>query len=537
MRVAALLMSLAVMPIVAPALSAAQVDFNRDVRPILSDTCFTCHGPDEAKAKSKLRLDTSEHAQKPAKSGAIAIVPGKPDASELVKRILATDEDEIMPPPKAHKPLSAAQKEILRAWVAQGAVYQGHWAFTAPVRSPVPELAGAVKNWARTPVDAFIAQRLGVEHLSPRSEAPRETLIRRVTLDLTGLPPTLAEVDAFFADQSADAYERLVDRLLASPRYGEHMAARWLDAARYADSHGFQTDSSRFMWPWRDWVINAFNSNLPFDRFTIDQLAGDLEPDATTDQVVASGFNRNHRINGEGGIINEEWRIENVIDRVETTTQTWMALTFACARCHDHKYDPISQREFYQMFAYFNDIAESGTIQGASNRAGGNPDPVVTLPDATQKQRIAELGKAITVAEQAVTEARPAMANAQATWESVFIAQVDSDVPAWAALAPSEVTSAGGATLTRQSDGSWLASGKNPTNDTYEISAPLPVGSFTGVRLTVTPDASLPNQSLGRASNGNFVLSGVEAEISAPSLSQPLVADFTAAEATYQQKG
>jgi len=533
MRVAALWLSIAAMP----ALAAAQVDFNRDVRPILSDACFACHGPDEAKTKGKLRLDSREHALKPAKSGALAIVPGKPDESELIKRILTSDEEDVMPPPKAHKTLTIAQKETLRAWIAQGAAYQGHWAFTLPSRPPVPVPSGSLKDWARTPVDAFIAQRLMSEGLKPQPEAAREVLIRRATLDLTGLPPTLAEIDAFIVDTSPQAYERVVDRLLMSPRFGEHMAARWLDAARYADSHGFQTDSSRFMWPWRDWVIKAFNANLPFDQFTIEQLAGDLLPQPTTDQLVASGFNRNHRINGEGGIINEEWRIENVIDRVETTGSTWMALTFTCARCHDHKYDPISQREFYQMFAYFNDIAESGTIQGASNRAGGNPDPVVMLPDAAQQQRIAELQQAIPVAEQAITAARPLMASAQATWETAFIAQVDSEVPAWAALTPSEVVSSGGATFARQSDGSWLAGGKNPNNDTYEITAPIPSGAFTGIRLTVTPDASLPNQSLGRASNGNFVLSGVEVEISAPSLKEPLVADFTRAEATYQQKG
>ena len=536
MRVAALWLSFAVIPAAMPALTAAQVDFNRDVRPILSDACFACHGPDEAKVKSKLRLDVRELALKPAKSGAIAIVPGKPDESELIKRILTSNEDDIMPPLKAHKTLTAAQKETLRTWIAQGATYQGHWAFTLPARPPVPTVAGAFTQWARTPVDVFVAERLVREGLKPQPEASREVLIRRVTLDLTGLPPTLAEIDAFLADTSPQAYERVVDRLLMSSRYGEHLAARWLDNARYADSHGFQTDSSRFMWPWRDWVINAFNANMPFDQFTIEQLAGDLLPQPTTNQLVASGFNRNHRINGEGGLIAEEWRIENIIDRVETTGSTWMALTFTCARCHDHKYDPISQREFYQMFAYFNDIAESGTLDGSS-RAGGNPDPVVMLPDSMQKQRIAELEKSIQGMEQAVAAARPLMAAAQATWETAFIAQVSSDVPAWAALAPTKVASSGGATLVRQADGSWLAGGKNPDNDTYEVTAPLPAGAFTGVRLTVSPDASLPNQSMGRASNGNFVLSGVEVEITAPSLKEPLVADFTRAEATYQQKG
>jgi hypothetical protein len=440
-------------------------------------------------------------------------------------------------PVKAHKTLSPAQKETLRTWIAQGAPYQGHWAFTAPQRPPLPALPDGAKDWARTPVDAFIATRLAEEKLTPQVEAPRETLIRRATLDLTGLPPTPAEVDAFLADRSPDAYERLIDRLLTSPRYGEHMAARWLDAARYADSHGFQTDSSRTMWPWRDWVINAYNANLPFDRFTVEQLAGDLLPEATPQQVVASGFNRNHRINGEGGIIDEEWRIENVIDRVETTGQTWMALTLGCARCHDHKYDPISQKEFFQVFAYFNDVAERGTIQGASNRSGGNPDPIMRLLDDGQQKRQTELEQAIAGAQQGLAEAKKRMPELQRAWESEFIPQLDRDVPAWTALAGEEAKSLGGATLVRQSDGTWLAGGANPAADTYEVTAPIAAGRFTGVRLSVLPDASLPNASIGRAGNGNFVLSDIEAEIRAPSLPQPLHAAFTTARATHEQKG
>jgi hypothetical protein len=533
MRLATLLL-----PVVfAPSSVAAQLDFNRDVRPILSDACFACHGPDEAKAKAKLRLDTREHALKPAKSGAVAIVPGKPDESELVKRIFTSDVDDLMPPEKAHKVLTAAQKETLRRWIAEGAHYQGHWAFGAPTRPVVPTVPAELATWVRTPIDAFIAARLAEEKLAPRPEASRETLIRRATLDLTGLPPTTAEVDAFLADRSPDAYEKVLDRLFQSPRYGEHMAVRWLDAARYADSHGFQTDSSRTMWPWRDWVINAFNANQPFDRFTVEQLAGDLLPDATPQQVVASGFNRNHRINGEGGIIDEEWRIENVIDRVETTGQTWMALTLGCARCHDHKYDPISQKEFFQLFAYFNDVAERGTIQGASNRSGGNPDPIMRLLDDGQKKRQADLERSIAGAQQELAEVKKRMPELQRAWEAEFIPQLDRDVPAWTALMGEEAKSLGGAILMRQSDGTWLAGGTNPSVDTYEITAPIPAGQLTGVRLSVLPDASLPNASIGRAGNGNFVLSDIEAEIRAPSLPQPLHAAFTTAKASHEQKG
>jgi len=516
---------------------AGEIKFNRDVRPILSDNCFACHGPDAQKAKGNLRLDLRESAIKPAESGEIAIVPGKPQSSELIKRIFTDDTGELMPPPKSHKKLSAAQKETLKTWIAQGAHYEQHWGFTKPTRPDVPKLSGPLGNWVRTPIDAFIGARLQQENLSPQPQATKETLIRRATLDLTGLPPTPQEVDAFLADSSESAYEKVVDRLLASPRYGEHIAANWLDIARYADSHGFQVDSSRMMWPWRDWVINALNSNMPFDQFTVEQLAGDLLPSATRSQLVASGFNRNHRINGEGGIIDEEWRIENVIDRVETTGLTWMALTFNCCRCHDHKYDPITQREFYQFFAYFNDVAERGSIQGESNRSGGNPDPLILLPNAEQEKKQAKLKEEIKTAEALRDGAAKQLPSLQSEWEKEFSKQLEHDIVAWKRLEPTEVKSAGGATFTHQSDGSWLAGGTNPANDTYEITTKINAGQLTGILLDVLPDETLPNKSLGRGANGNFVLSGVEAEITAPTLPEPRVAEFTSAEASYQQKG
>src|SRR5688572_12464410 len=330
----------------------ARVLFNRDIRPIFSDTCFQCHGPDEAKRKAGLRLDQRETAVKPAESGATAIVPGQPQESEILKRLRATDPDDVMPPAKLHKTVTPAQIATIERWIAEGAEYQGHWAFLKPER---PEAPAVVSKDAlvRNPIDQFILARLAKEGLKPAHEAEKATLIRRAALDLTGIPPTPREVDAFVADASPNAYEKVVDRLLASPRYGERMAIEWLDFARYADSNGFQSDTSRQMWPWRDWVIAAFNRNLPFDRFTIEQLAGDLLPNATREQIVATGFNRNHRLNGEGGRIIEEWFAETVIDRVETTGATWLGLTVGCARCHDHKFDPISQKEFYQLFAFF----------------------------------------------------------------------------------------------------------------------------------------------------------------------------------------
>lgn len=516
--------------------AAGKVNFNRDIRPIMSDTCFHCHGFDAHSRKGNLRLDVREEALKAGKSGETAIVPGQPEKSEIIKRIFATDEDDVMPPKSAHKDLTPEQKELFRRWVAEGAEYQGHWAFSAPKRPEVPQLP-AGKFTTHNAIDHFILARLAEENLSPSPEADRVTLIRRVSMDLTGIPPTPDEVDAFVADKSPNAYERLVDRLLASPRYGERMAMQWLDYARYADSHGFQTDSSRQMWPWRDWVINAFNRNQPFDQFTIEQLAGDLLPNPKLSQVVATGFNRNHRINGEGGIIDEEWRIENIIDRVETTGATWMALTLNCCRCHDHKYDPISQKEFYQLFAFFNNVDETGVIRGASNRSGGNPDPFVRVPTPEQEVQLAALQQKLEAARAKVAEVEKQLPQLVAAWEPGFVASLAKQPPTWSELNPVSVKSLGGATLTRQADGSYLASGKNPPKDVYEITAPLAGSQFSGLLIEAFPDASLPMQSLGRNGNGNFVLSKVEAEISAPSLSAPVKVAFTIAAADYSQKG
>jgi hypothetical protein len=323
--------------------SASEVSFNRDIRPLLSDRCFHCHGPDEAQRKGDLRLDTAEGAMRDH-DGVRAVVPGSPDQSELIQRIFTSDPDDVMPPPDSDAALSPAERELFRAWIQNGAEYETHWSFVAPVQPPVPEVA--LQDWVRQPIDAFVLRRLELEGVSPSEEAGKENLIRRVTLDLTGLPPTPKEVDAFLQDRSTNAYERLVDRLLQSSRYGERMALDWLNAARYADTNGYQNDQERQMWIWRNWVIDAYNQNKPFDEFTIEQIAGDMLPDATISQIIASGFNRNHRINGEGGVIPEEYRVEYVIDRVETTGAIWLGLTVGCARCHSHKFDPVSQKEF-----------------------------------------------------------------------------------------------------------------------------------------------------------------------------------------------
>ena len=364
---------------------APTIQFNRDIRPILSDNCFHCHGFDSNHRKADLRLDTFEGATAPRK-GRPAVVPGQPDASELWRRITATDPAERMPPPDSGHVLTAHQVELLRRWIAEGAPYQKHWAFEPPRRPPLPQVRQ--QDWARTPVDLFILARLEAAGLRPSPEAPRETLIRRVTLDLTGLPPTPAEVDAFLADTRPDAYERLVDRLLQSPRYGEHMAHYWLDAARYGDTHGLHLDNERSMWAYRDWVVAAFNRNLPFDRFTIEQIAGDLLPQPTRDQLIASGFNRCNVTTSEGGAIDEEFRVRYAVDRVETVGTVWMGLTLGCAACHDHKIDPITQKEFYQLFAIFNNIAE--------NAMDGNallPPPWLPLCTPEQEAKLAALDR------------------------------------------------------------------------------------------------------------------------------------------------
>jgi hypothetical protein len=503
---------------------AEKIVFNRDIRPILSDKCFHCHGFDEKERKGELRLDRREQALKPSKSGAVAIVPGKPDESELFTRVTTTDADDLMPPSKVHKPVSKAEAALLKQWINEGADYQGHWAF-----EPVQPSAGGI--------DALLEKRLQKEGLAFSPEADAATLNRRVTLDLTGLPPTPEEVSSFVTGNSS--FDSVVDRLLQSPHYGEHMAREWLDFARYADSNGFQTDSSRSMWPWRDWVIQAFNDNKPFDQFTIEQIAGDLLPNAKQSQLVATGFNRNHRINGEGGIIAEEWRIENIIDRVETTSFTWLGLTMNCARCHDHKYDPITQKDFYSMFAFFNNVEESGTIQGASNRSGGNSVPIMNVTMPEQDTQIVNMKMEIESAQKAAGEANKTLPTLLAAWEKEAGAKLSARKSAWLPLEPTQVVSKlneKGAKLTRQPDGSYLASGPNPQKDTYLFDAPMPKDGVSGFLLECFTDPSLPEQSLGRNSNGNFVLSDFDVFIQKAG-GKPEQQTLATAEADYSQKG
>ncbi|MFN7812003.1 MAG: DUF1549 domain-containing protein, partial [Planctomycetia bacterium] len=386
---------------VAPA--AERPSYNRDIRPILSDNCFGCHGPDEHDRKAGLRLDVPQPATPAGDSGLPAIVPGRPDASELVARIVADDPDHIMPPPESNKKLTAVQKDTLRRWIAAGAVYEPHWSYLPPVRPEVPAVRNAA--WPKNPIDRFILARLDAEGLAPAPEADRSTLVRRLALDLTGLPPTRAEAEEFLADESPDAYGRLVDRLLASPQYGERMAVDWLDAARYADTNGHQVDRDRENWPWRDWVIRAFNDNMPFDRFTIEQLAGDLLPNPTRDQRVATGFHRNHMLNEEGGVIAEEFLAELTGDRVETTATVWLGQTFNCCRCHNHKFDPLTQREFYSLKAFFHNVDEKG-VGDYEAQIRVNAPPFLRLPTPEQEAALADLKARIAAAEQKLEAAR-----------------------------------------------------------------------------------------------------------------------------------
>src|SRR5271165_5145591 len=396
------------------------IDFDRQVRPILSDKCYTCHGPDEKNRMAKLRFDMKDGGAFAEHNGYTVVKPGDSANSRLYQRISSDKKSFQMPPASTGQALTPAQIEVIKKWIDEGAKWETHWAYAVPQRPEIPKVSNPA--WVRNPIDAFVLANLDKSGLKPSAEAGRAILLRRVTFDLTGLPPTRAELEAFVADQSPDAYDRVVERLLHSPRYGERMAMQWLDLARYADTHGYHIDSHREMWHWRDWVIDAFNRNLPYDRFTVDQLAGDLIPNATDEQKVASGFNRNHMINFEGGAIPEEYQVEYVVDRVEATSNTWMGLTMGCARCHDHKYDPIAQKDFYRFFAFFNNVAEKG-LDGST----GNAEPYFQLPSPEQKARQETLKTLIAQHEKALPE--DSVGKQQADWEKTELERLHSPIP------------------------------------------------------------------------------------------------------------
>jgi hypothetical protein len=473
-------------------------DFLRDVRPILATHCFKCHGPDEGARKSGLRLDLREQALRGGKSKKPAIVPDKPNESELIRRINTSDPDDLMPPPAAKLPLTDAQREILTQWISKGAEYKPHWAFAAPRQAPLPTVRHG--SWPRNEIDYFVLARLEKEGLSPSTEADKYTLVRRVYLDLIGLPPTPAQVEAFVKNSSPNAYENLVDDLLASPHYGERWARRWLDLARYADTNGYEKDRQRSMWPYRDWLIKALNSDMPFDEFTIEQIAGDMLPNATRDQVVATGFNRNTMLNEEGGIDPLEYRFYSMVDRVHVTATTWLGLTMACAQCHTHKFDPIQHTEYYQFMAFLDNADE----------------PMIELPKRDLVEKRNRIEAKIAKLEANLADRFPA--------ESMI---------EWLTPASGDFTSAGGAEGTRLEDGSFRVTGKKPDKDTYTLQFESAPARITHVELEAIPDDKLGGP--GRTDHGNFVLSEIEMEVVRGGETKKL--KFSGAEADYSQNG
>jgi mono/diheme cytochrome c family protein len=501
--------------LVARADSAEPFDYVKDVRPILAKHCYECHGPDAQ--KSGLRLDTVAAAKEGGYNGP-AVVAGSSGESLIVAAVTGAGDIEKMPPERP--PLSEAEIAVLRAWIDQGAAAPAddapaasknpaaaHWSFQPLSNRAVPGVANSA--WLRNPIDAFILKRLEAEGLAPSPEADRATLIRRASLDLLGLPPSPDEVEQFIGDGRPDAYERLVDRLLDSPRYGERWGRHWLDQARYADSNGYTIDGGRSIWKYRDWVINALNRNLPFDQFTVEQMAGDMLNGATTEQVIATGFHRNTLVNEEGGTDPEQFRVESVVDRVSTTGAVFLGLTIGCARCHDHKYDPISQREFYEFFSLLNNADE----------------PTLPVPTTQQAKEEPALLAEIAQVEKRLRDVDMNSAPRQAEWEQKFSGRLD--VP-WTVLDPIAFVSAGGATITKLDDKSLLVGGAVPESDTYTITSALPAGTVTALKLEVLTHDSLPHRGPGLADNGNLVLN--ELAIAArPVAANPPTAERSAA--------
>ncbi len=494
----------------AAAHGASPVEFNRDVRPILSDKCYACHGPDAKTREAELRLDQRAEAIRDLGESQ-AIKPNHPEASELIKRVSSKDSDEIMPPAEHGKPLTAEEISILRKWIKQGAKYQLHWSLT-PVKKPI--LSGTVQDHSGNAIDTLIQKRLKQTKLSLNSAADPRTLIRRLSFDLTGLPPAPNIVTQFVKNPTDEAYAALVESLLHSSHYGERMAIYWLDLVRYADTLGYHGDQVRSVSPYRDYVIRAFNENKPFDQFTIEQLAGDLLPQATLWQKVASTYNRLNRASAEGGVQPKEYLAKYSADRVRTTGSVWLGMTFGCAECHDHKFDPFTTKDFYRFAAFFADIKELGIVSGAKHL---EKMPVPTKEQAEHQQKLADQ---LRIAEAEYNRSTPEVSQARSVWEQAIRNEAES----WVLLKPTGLKSDGGATLTLKKDNSVLASGKNPARDTYQIvvrpekDSPLETMLSTKpaaikLRLELLPDPALPNKGPGRAGNGNLVLNRIEATL------------------------
>ncbi len=499
-----------------------EVRFNRDVRPIMAETCFRCHGPDRSSRMAGMRLDIRGEAIKPTASGAVPIVPGDPDKSAVVQRIFAAGA-RVMPPEFVHKPLTDAQKRTIRQWISEGAKYEGHWAYQ-PVERPL------VPGPSANPIDAFILARLEKEGLKPSPEADRRTLIRRLSFDLTGIPPTPEEVDAFVRDDSPRAYDNLVDRLLDSPAYAEQQTMHWLDVVRYADTCGFHGDNAFPAWPYRDYVLRAFRENMPFDRFTREQLAGDLIPNATVDQKVASAYNRLNRTSAEGGLQAKEYLAKYAADRVRTTVAVWMGSTVGCAECHDHKFDPFTSRDFYSMKAFFADLKETGLVPDRGRNAWGSQ---LQLPAPEQARRQAELKNQVEAAREKLAAKMESLASRRAEWEKQLLARFQAGRLSWNVQRPTSAKAKNGATLRIYNDetvpytsydggnltayrapgnGLVIAGGANPDNETYTVTFRPGAGTWKALGLEVVQDESLPGIRVARGAD-RLVITEIEADV------------------------
>ena len=478
---------------------AEPIRFSRDILPILSDRCFKCHGPDETHREADLRLDIEDSVFQ-QRDGYAVVVPGDLQASELIARISSRDADLQMPPPDSgREPLSKQEQELLQRWIKQGAPWGQHWAFEKPIR---PE----IDNLKMHPIDFFVQRELKQHKMRPANPAAKNTLIRRLSLDLTGLPPTLDELRAFEKDNSPEAYLKLVSRLLASKHYGERMAMWWLDAARYSDTDGYQGDATRNNWPWRDWVVTAFNNNMPFDQFTVEQFAGDLLPAATPEQILATCFHRNHMTNGEGGRLPEESRIDYVIDRVNTTGTVWLGLTLGCAQCHSHKFDPISQTDYYSLFAFFDNIDEDG-------RASGGAKPYMKYTSPFAARAVTEAQQLVTTRSQTKAAAQQAAEAEFDEWLSQKINDVQTGFKPWHVMQPIQLESVEGTQFLTEDDGTIQTSGPHPRQDDYLVIVRPVLQRITGLRLEVLPHASHTGGKLTRGKNGEFIITDVKLQV------------------------
>jgi len=518
----------ALLGLVESRLGAAEpgIEFNRDIRPILSDNCFACHGPDARKRQAGLRLDVEDEARQALESGARAIVPGHSDQSELMTRIVSREPSEVMPPPESGKTLTPAQVDLLKRWIDAGAKWEGHWAFL-PIRRPVPP-AAADPQFVRNGIDQFILAGLASQGLDHAPAADKITLLRRVYFDLVGLPPKPEEVESFLRDQSPEAYERVVDQLLESRHFGERMAMFWLDLVRYADSVGYHGDQPMSVTPYRDYVIDSFNANLPFDQFTIEQLAGDLLPNSTRAQKIAAGYNRLGMMSAEGGVQDKEYLAKYIAERVRNVSGAWLGVTLGCCECHDHKFDPFTTREFYQFEAFFADIQERGLYSGSDQTgAWGSSMPV---PEPDQEREWSRLDGELAKGKAQLDQPTPELAAGQTDWEARQVSKV-----VWQPLSIASAQSREKADLKILEDHSVLAGGNRPATDTYTLAIPkIPAGT-TALRLEVLPDDSLPAKGPGRADNGNFVLTELVLRRHREG-AEPAIVELQNATASHEQK-